>query len=233
MVYKRHYPAKPSETPIAMTPIEFKPRSIDDFCGPARKVAQLLQKMIAQRAPQGLPVRVLLKGEPGVGKSALAEWLTGQLATSQFNVKYFNGTEVNMDCVGQLIEDLAYRPMGGGYRCVWIDEADGIPTVAHKRFLTYMDKLKSSRWNAIVLTSNEGLESFEERFQTRFQPFDVEGPSFEDLKTFLARFSNDPAIIDRVARCACGLSPLSKTTLNARANVRQALDDLDTALLAA
>lgn len=88
--------------------------------------------------------------------------------------------------------------------------------------------------NPILDQVHHGHEAnFEERFQTRFQPFDVEGPSFEELKTFLTRFSDSPSIIERVARCACGLTLLSKTTLNARSNVRQALDDLDTALLAA
>jgi replication-associated recombination protein RarA len=219
-----------------ITPVEFKPKTIDDFCGPARKVAELLQKMIGQRAPQGIPMRVLLKGEAGTGKSSLAQWFVNQIAPDPFAVKFFNGTEVTMERVSELIADLSYRPMGGGYRCVWIDEADGIPTTAHKRFLSYMDRLKNTKYSAIVITSNESLEQFEERFQTRFQPFEVEGPTFEELKAFLQRFTSDAGKIDQVARCACGVSGGAVKTVQfktARANVRQALDDLDTALLVA
>lgn len=218
-----------------MNPLEFKPRTIDDFIGPARKVATLLDKMLTARKPTGIPIRVLLKGDPGVGKSALAHWLIGQLTSNPLSVKRFNGTEVNMDRLDELIQDLSYHALDG-YRCVHIDEADAIPPTAHKRFLSYMDRLKETPFSAIVITSNEGLDNFEERFQTRFQAFDVEGPSYEELVGFLGRFSNDTGMIQAVARCACGLRPGSGKSVQltaARANVRQALDDLDTALLAA
>ncbi|MBI4659731.1 MAG: AAA family ATPase [Verrucomicrobia bacterium] len=142
-----------------ITPVEFKPKTIEDFCGPARQVAGLLQKMIHQRAPQGIPMRVLLKGDAGVGKSSLAQWFVNQIAPDPFAVKFFNGTEVTMERVSELIADLSYRPMGGGYRCVWIDEADGIPTTAHKRFLSYMDRLKNTKHSAIVTNRWNNLKN--------------------------------------------------------------------------
>jgi replication-associated recombination protein RarA len=208
-----------------MNPQQFKPETLEDFCGPALAVGTLLRKLIQSRKPNGVPIRLLLKGQPGVGKSALAKWVVREITDQPWDVKFFNGTEINTERVAELKADLSYATMGGGYRVVHIDEADAIPSVAHVRFLSYMDKLKETPFAAIVITSNEDLDKFEERFQTRFQAFDVEGPNQQELAAFLQKFTPDTNLIGEVVRCAFHQGGMG--------NVRQALDDLDTALLAA
>jgi hypothetical protein len=81
-------------------------------------------------------------------------------------------------------------------------------------------------------SSNCDLSDFEERFQTRFQCIDLSGPTPGELETLLRRFTDNAAVIAEVIRCACGLKP-GEQNPTARANVRQALLDLDMALLAA
>ena len=58
---------------------------------------------------------------------------------------------------------------------LWIDKANAIPPVAQVRFLTLLDDLP--RGIAIACTSNCKLRDFEERFQTRFQVFEIAPPT--------------------------------------------------------
>jgi hypothetical protein len=93
---------------------------------------------------------------------------------------------------------------------LWIDEADAIPPVAQVRLLTLLDDLP--RGIAIACTSNCKLRDFEERFQTRFQAFEIAPPTTEEIIALLRRYLPDEPEVVNVANFADG-------------NVRQALLD--------
>ncbi len=207
-----------------MSPIEFRPQTADDFVGPARQGARLVDRLVTSRRSAGTPIKVLFKGPAGTGKSALADYLRRTLGCNGWSVRKLNGTQVKIETVEDLSRDLAFRNLGGGYTFIWVDEADKIPQIAQVRFLTLMDDLPP--FVAVVCTSNCQLDEFEERFQTRFQVMEITGPTRDELKPLLNRFSGED-VVQKILACACGEGG------EERANVRQALLDLDLALLSA
>ncbi len=97
---------------------------------------------------------------------------------------------------------------------LWVDEADEIPRVAQIRFLTLLDDLPNGV--VVVCTSNCKLADFENRFQTRFQAFEVADPPPVEIEKFIIRIAPEISRSDagQIANFACG-------------NVRQALLDAE------
>ena len=152
----------------------FTPKSVDDFIGNniierqsgdqtgARLVALQIEKAVRLADKHGqTPLKFLFNGKPGLGKSALVQYL--QTLTK------LNGTECKMEKIEDIAANLHYKNLFGDWRMLWIDEADEIPRVAQVRFLTLLDDLPHGV--VVACTSNCKLEDFENRFQTRFQAF--------------------------------------------------------------
>jgi|SRR6185295_1895616 len=192
-------------------PSDFRPENPDDFIGPARQLAGLIDRILAAAVPSGATIKLLLYGEPGTGKSSLARHVCNRLGCSKWSVTRLNGTQVKVEVIEELAARLHFRELFGTYRLIWIDEADKIPMVAQVRFLTLLDDLPQH--TAVVCTCNSNLDELEKRFQSRFQAFEVTGPGVDTLSGFLAsRWSVPPAVAKEIAVFANG-------------NVRQALLD--------
>lgn len=202
-----------------MLPSLYTPKCPEDFVGPAAQVACMLRRIVedslqADRAP----IKVLLNGDPGIGKSALAKFLVQELGCDpKWSTTKLNGTQVNIDRVEQIANDLHYRDMFGSYRMLWIEEADKVTPAAQVRLLTLLDDLPNGC--AVVCTSNCKLDEFQKRFQTRFKVFELEPPSAEDIRVLLGKFLTDKQAIIQIATFACG-------------NVRAALLDAELAMQA-
>jgi replication-associated recombination protein RarA len=208
----------------------FTPKSADDFVGNnivarqsgdqtgARLVAQQIAKAVnLANQNDRTPLKFLFNGKPGLGKSALVQYLQHLTGCNKWSTTKLNGTECKMERIELLAEGLHYKNLFGGWRMVWIDEADEIPRVAQVRFLTLLDDLPQGV--IVACTSNCSLSDFENRFQTRFQAFEIAPPPPLDIQNLLVRIAPQisPHAAGQIANFACG-------------NVRQALLDAQGAL---
>lgn len=195
-------------------PSSFVPQAVEDFIGPASVAVQNAMNIIQLAKGGGdTPVKLLFLGEPGIGKSAIARFLCDQVG-SKFSTKKFNGTQVGIDAVNELSRALQFRDLFGDWQCIWVDEADKISKQAQVRWLSLADDLPPK--TMVIFTSNGNIDQFEQRFQSRFVPFQLTGPTEAEIEAFLTqRLPNAaPAHVKQIAVFASG-------------NVRQALLDAD------
>ncbi len=191
---------------------DFIGRQITDKGSGAHAVATQIQRSLALADAHGRQAqKYLFPGEPGVGKSLMVKWIQHLTGCSKWNTTKLNGTQVKIEKTDEIASQLAYSNLFGEWRMVWIDEADAIPNVAQVRFLTLLDDLPAGV--IVCCTSNLTLRAFENRFQSRFEAFQILAPTAEEIVELLQRFTpNDPDVVN-IARFA-------------RGNVRQALLEL-------
>ena len=201
-----------------MLPSSYKPTTPEDFIGPAQEVAHLINKLLATALPAGAPIKLLLLGRPGIGKSELANFFMVRMDCDRWHASVLNGTQVKIEAVEELAASMRYRELFGQYRLIRIEEVDKVPVVAQVRLLTLLDELPNH--TAVLCTSNCTVNDLEERFQSRFLLFDLAPPTGEQIEELLHKLAAQLPlpVIKQIATFACG-------------NVRQALLDADSALL--
>ena len=215
---------------IARCSGSFQPKSADDFIGNniierqagdqtgARLVALQIEKAVRLADKNGqTPLKFLFNGNPGLGKSALVLYLQTLCKVNKWSTTKLNGTQVKVERIEEIAANLHYKNLFGDWRMLWIDEADEIPRVAQVRFLTLLDDLPGGV--VVACTSNCKLSDFENRFQTRFQAFEIAPPPPAEIQNLLTRIVPEISARDaaQIANFACG-------------NVRQALLDAQGAL---
>jgi replication-associated recombination protein RarA len=214
---------------IARCSGSFTPRSADDFIGGniierqsgdltgARLVAKQIEKAVQLSERNGrTPLKFLFNGKPGIGKSELVKYLQHLLKCDKWSTTKLNGTQCNKERIEEIAASFHYKSLFSDWRLLWIDEADEIPRVAQVCSLTVFDDLPHGV--AVVCTSNCKLEDFENRFQTRFQAFEIAPPPPQEIEKFLKRIAPElNGASAQIANFACG-------------NVRQALLDAQGAL---
>jgi replication-associated recombination protein RarA len=201
------------------TPATYIPQCADDFIGSTREFALLLERAVKRANAHGrTPLKFLINGRPGIGKSELVRYLQHLLGVDKWSVTKLSGTKVNMEALDRIEYSLRESNLFGDWRVIQIEETDKIPTVAQVRFLTLLDDLPHGV--AVACTSNCKLSEFENRFQSRFQALEPTPPSADEISLLLRRWTNDETAISHIATFAAG-------------NVRQALLDCEGLLQAA
>lgn len=198
-----------------MNPIDYKPLTVQQFIGPAAKAARALDNIITRTEKTAAPLKLLFYGDPGVGKSALVEYLLAQLGTSKWSVTRMSGTEVRLEDVQAFNARLCYRDLFSTYKILWIDEMDRASHTARAAMLTMLDTLPDHV--AVVVTCNKSIGEIEQRFFTRFQAFEIKPPTSDQIRQLLGKWKLRAQSINRIAEFCCG-------------NVRHALIEAQTEL---
>jgi Holliday junction resolvasome RuvABC ATP-dependent DNA helicase subunit len=81
-----------------VTPTCFVPSCPADFVGQAGKVAEvLLRKVERLKANPNQPLKILISGAPGIGKTSLVNLIARALASHPAAIEDVNGREVGLD----------------------------------------------------------------------------------------------------------------------------------------
>lgn len=200
---------KPKPPPSCFVPV-----CPADFVGPAGRAADmLLRKAAALRATPDRPLKLLVSGAPGIGKTSLVNLVAGALTSHPTAIVDVNGRELGLDLVRDWLRGQAFGSLFGGWSVVIVNELDRCTRDAQDLLLTYLDRLRPGQ--ALLATTNLDLENLTERLQTRFLPIRLQSPENEALAHFLARRWGAPIRITR------------QIAKGAKGNVRAALADLE------
>ena len=202
----------PRKPPVA--PTCFVPSCPADFVGQAGKVAEVLMRKAERlKVAPNQPLKLLISGAPGIGKTSLVNMIARSLASHPAAIEDVNGREVGLDLAREWTRSLAYASMFGPWSIKVVNELDRCSKDAQDMLLTYLDRMRPG--HAFLGTTNLDLTSLTERFQTRFQSVRLQPPENEVLAAFLARRWGAPITITR--QIADG----------AKGNVRAAMADLE------
>jgi len=202
------------------------PGRAEDLIGPAYRAALILDQVAADAVALGYPpIKILINGNPGMAKSALARYLRKLLRCDKWSTSTYSGTQIKVETIEHIAQSLRMTNLFAGYRFLCIEEADRIPPAAQVRLLLLLDELPPQ--TAVVCTSNCQLTDFENRFHTRFKPLELSGKdragqsvpqsSIDEIATYLRRFPISETDIQHIATFCCG-------------NLRSALLDVENAL---
>jgi replication-associated recombination protein RarA len=184
-------------------PEQFVPQSPADFIGGANAIAKILQGKAHRllKSPTAAPQKMLLYGQPGVGKSRLALMFANELAKHPVQIESTNGRNVSADLIRRWQESERYCQVFGKWSVRVVDELDTCPLASQDLLLTYLDRMPTG--TAFVGTSNLDLRQLAERFQSRLQQFKVEAPATEDINRLLSRWKVSKSHRDQIA-VGCG-----------------------------
>jgi replication-associated recombination protein RarA len=197
-----------------MNPIDYRPLKPAEFIGPAAKTARTLDRIIERTEKNGDPMKLLLYGDAGVGKSSLVEYLLTRLETQKWSITKLSGTEFRLEDAQSFAARLCYPDLYSKYKVLWIEEMDRASHTARAAMLPMLDTLPDRV--AVVVTTNKDVDEMEKRFFTRFQSFKIDAPTSDEIRGLLKRWRKLRAdTINRIAEFCCG-------------NVRQALLEAQT-----
>ena len=201
----------PRKPPVA--PTCFVPSCPADFVGQAGKVADVLMRKAERlRTNPDQPLKLLISGAPGIGKTSLVNMIARTLASHPVAIEDVNGKEVGLELAREWTRSLAYGSLFGSWSVKVVNELDRCSKDAQDMLLTYLDRMKPG--HAFLGTTNLDLGSLTERFQTRFQAVRLQPPENEVLAAFLAR------------RWAVPIATTRMIAAGAAGNVRAAMGDL-------
>ncbi len=147
-----------------------KPSKPEHFIGKTGLIARALfhkvPKLKSEPNLEPLDRCFLFTGDPGIGKTSLAEAFAKALASVDLDIQHINGQSCTVERVRQWTLDGFYRPMGD-LRVQIVDEIDAASPAACNELRTYLDKLPPR--TVFVATTNQPVKKLQEQLQSRFK----------------------------------------------------------------
>ena len=170
-------------------------------------------------------IALLFDGDPGVGKTTLADALALALTGTKHAVETVNGQSLNVELVRDWRAGTAYGNLFAKWTVKRVDELDHASPAAMAELLTFLDTLPKN--HAIIATTNEFGKlraASKGRLESRFIRFRVDAPSVEQTAAHLERTFR---ITKSQARAiACGAVPEGEL-ITSGCNIRTAQHDAE------
>lgn len=146
---------------------KYRPKSLSDYVWTNPAQREQVESWIAERTVPHL----LLVGNPGVGKTALAMMLMSELDVDRSDIQFVNGSTTNgIDFVRDLENFVSTMPMGD-YRYVIIDECDYLTQNAQAGLRNMMETY--SNVARFMLTANYSHKIIP-ALKSRCQSFEIQ-----------------------------------------------------------
>lgn len=143
-----------------MLTLKYAPRSLADIIGNDK-----VKTIAANLVNRGQPFAAWIDGNSGTGKTTLANVMASALCLPH-NISEVNGQDCTLAYVRAIDSEWAYKPLGGGWRALIINEAHKLPDGAVQAFLTRLDAQAMKPRTMVIATTTEGRE------KTMFGNFD-------------------------------------------------------------
>lgn len=131
---------------------EYRPKDYSEFCGNPKAVKVLQRITQKDNFINGC---FWIDGASGTGKTTLAEITASKLA-HEHNITRLDGHKCDVNAVRKLERDMVFRPMGGKFRVIIVNEAHAMTTQAVNGWLTLLDGLP--RHTVVFFTTTEGRD---------------------------------------------------------------------------
>lgn len=133
---------------------QYRPTKWDEYVGNAKAVANV-RRIISR--PNYTGGAFWVDGPSGIGKTSLA-WLAARdLVGSEFDIEEIDGDSCSVDRVRELADAIRYRPLGGRFRAVIINEAHAMTSRAVQAWLTLLERLPKE--TVVFFTTTEGRDT--------------------------------------------------------------------------
>jgi len=148
--------------------------------------ASVVGRVYLRKVQAGLarPLKLLLYGDPGVGKSAVCVILAQAMTSHATGVHHASAKEISPEMVRVWLHDIRYYPQTR-WRVFVVEEIDAVSSDVETLFLQLLDRLPDH--NAFLCTSNSELTNLTARFQSRTKAIRVDAPTVGEVEAFLLK----------------------------------------------
>jgi len=166
--------------------------------GPAASILEAARAAAVNKCS----LKLLFDGDPGTGKTALANVLAEEIAGSSFAIETVNGQSLSVDLVREWRERGPYGNLFSAWTVKRVDEIDQMSSSAMSEMLTYLDTLPTR--TAVLVTTNEFAklrQMTKGRLESRFIRLPVDAPGIaETARQLVARYRIPPDKAQAIAR---------------------------------